>query len=395
MEYISSKKAAEQWEISERRVQFFCANGKIPGAKQLGRQWLIPDNALKPIDGRTKKAKSIGESYIYHFPIFIFSPIFTEEDKHLDKNELTLKNAQMLHMEGKYLDEIKLCVELLDSPCTTSVRVGAYTCLCYAYLLLGMPIEFQQILKKLKLMAEQEEQYREDFKLIVMGIETHLTFNYNNLSTIDTEKLSEDSLLYYNYLCALSFLTQPEALNHSEINILCGFVKLAQITRCIPSYFVFAIILASACNKSNLPEKTNEYLKIACDIADKNNWIAALSKYYYPLNTQIDKYFETKSPQRVTKIREISKRNLTNFRIITKLNAGEPAINKVAIEDLNFAILLSTGGSIEKISIALGKSVSEVRFNIDRLCTKYNCSNKKDLGDYFAKIMYNPDDTEE
>jgi hypothetical protein len=54
---ISSQQAAEQWGITDRQVQSLCLQGKIEGATRLGRAWLIPKDASKPIDGRTKAAK--------------------------------------------------------------------------------------------------------------------------------------------------------------------------------------------------------------------------------------------------------------------------------------------------------------------------------------------------
>lgn len=59
MEYISAPQAAEKWSISERRVQILCAENRIPGVSKLGYMWLIPKNAEKPIDGRTKQGKAL------------------------------------------------------------------------------------------------------------------------------------------------------------------------------------------------------------------------------------------------------------------------------------------------------------------------------------------------
>jgi hypothetical protein len=55
---MSSQQAAEQWGITDRQVQSLCLQGKIEDAKKLGRAWLIPKCAYKPIDGRTKAAKA-------------------------------------------------------------------------------------------------------------------------------------------------------------------------------------------------------------------------------------------------------------------------------------------------------------------------------------------------
>ena len=58
MDYISIDEAAKKWGLSKRFVQVLCANGRIEGATRLGRAWMIPHNAKKPIDGRTKAARS-------------------------------------------------------------------------------------------------------------------------------------------------------------------------------------------------------------------------------------------------------------------------------------------------------------------------------------------------
>ena len=59
MEYMSCPEAAKKWGISERRVQILCRENRIPGVSILGFMWLIPKDAEKPIDGRTKQGKEL------------------------------------------------------------------------------------------------------------------------------------------------------------------------------------------------------------------------------------------------------------------------------------------------------------------------------------------------
>ncbi len=54
MDYISVKQAALSWGISERVVQRYCTNGRIPNAAKFGGAWLIPADAKKPDDPRRK-----------------------------------------------------------------------------------------------------------------------------------------------------------------------------------------------------------------------------------------------------------------------------------------------------------------------------------------------------
>ena len=46
------KEMALIWNISVRAVSSLCKSGRIPGAVKNGKNWEIPDNAQKPVDGR-------------------------------------------------------------------------------------------------------------------------------------------------------------------------------------------------------------------------------------------------------------------------------------------------------------------------------------------------------
>ena len=59
LEWITPLQASEKWGITERQVQALCSQGKIQGAVKISKVWLIPKDSPKPIDGRTKAAKSI------------------------------------------------------------------------------------------------------------------------------------------------------------------------------------------------------------------------------------------------------------------------------------------------------------------------------------------------
>lgn len=54
---MSCSVAAKKWDISERRVQKLCEENRISGVSKLGHIWLIPKDAKKPEDRRTKQGK--------------------------------------------------------------------------------------------------------------------------------------------------------------------------------------------------------------------------------------------------------------------------------------------------------------------------------------------------
>ena len=48
MTYLSVSEIAKLWNISERSVRNYCAEGRIPGAYLVGKTWMIPSDAVKP-----------------------------------------------------------------------------------------------------------------------------------------------------------------------------------------------------------------------------------------------------------------------------------------------------------------------------------------------------------
>lgn len=59
MEYMTIQEAAGLWNLSVRRVQAICIEGRIPGTIKFGRSWAIPKDAVKPVDNRIKSGKYV------------------------------------------------------------------------------------------------------------------------------------------------------------------------------------------------------------------------------------------------------------------------------------------------------------------------------------------------
>ena len=64
MEYISVHDISDIWNMKERKVTSLCRDGRIAGARKIGKTWMVPSNSLKPIDKRTKEYTSIDNTSI-------------------------------------------------------------------------------------------------------------------------------------------------------------------------------------------------------------------------------------------------------------------------------------------------------------------------------------------
>ena len=57
MDYMTLKEASEKWGVSVRQINYYCAANRIQGAVKVATIWLIPKDATKTIDARTKQGR--------------------------------------------------------------------------------------------------------------------------------------------------------------------------------------------------------------------------------------------------------------------------------------------------------------------------------------------------
>lgn len=119
MEYIKLAQAAEKWGISARRARILCAEGKIPGAIQKGKLYMVPENAQKPRDGRLKAPTLFEKIEQKRVLLSTLRPLtkgeverlreefmveFTYNSNAIEGNTLTLKETAMA-LEGMTIDQ--------------------------------------------------------------------------------------------------------------------------------------------------------------------------------------------------------------------------------------------------------------------------------------------------
>lgn len=57
--YITITELAKKWNVTVRRIQKLCAEGRIPGATKFGTIWAIPVDVESPKDERVTTGKYI------------------------------------------------------------------------------------------------------------------------------------------------------------------------------------------------------------------------------------------------------------------------------------------------------------------------------------------------
>ncbi len=107
MNYISVKDLAEKWNISERSVRNYCAEGKIDGAYLKGKTWMIPENAQKPIrkNSISKKPKTLSQILKEQKDCKLSGGIYHKIQIDLTYNSNHIEGSKLTHDQTRYIFE--------------------------------------------------------------------------------------------------------------------------------------------------------------------------------------------------------------------------------------------------------------------------------------------------
>ena len=107
MGYISVKDASEKWEITERVVRQYCADGRIPGAFITGKTWNIPDTAEKP--GRKPRERHIPDDLVGRLVMEkengVSGGIYHKVQIELTYNSNHMEGSRLSHDQTRYIFE--------------------------------------------------------------------------------------------------------------------------------------------------------------------------------------------------------------------------------------------------------------------------------------------------
>ncbi len=91
MDLITVKEAASKWNISERRVQKLCSDGRVKGAYKFGASWMIPKTAVLPTN---KNSETPNLPMPKRTPFLDMTNIYNEPGQALKCGELLVNNHE-------------------------------------------------------------------------------------------------------------------------------------------------------------------------------------------------------------------------------------------------------------------------------------------------------------
>ena len=106
VKYISVSEAAKKWNLSERSVRHYCANGRVAGARLVGKIWEIPEVAGKPDRAtRADKIKGLLDILREEKETRLSGGIYHRIQIDLTYNSNHIEGSRLTHDETRYIFE--------------------------------------------------------------------------------------------------------------------------------------------------------------------------------------------------------------------------------------------------------------------------------------------------
>lgn len=192
--YLTTKEAAEKWNITQRRVLAFCQNNRIPELNRIGNMWLIPANTPKPADNRHLRyvdTRSVAKPFLKWAGGK--TQLLADIDKRLSKLSSFDKYAEPFVGGGAVLFHV-----LANYPVKQAYISDINANLINTYIIVKTQVEK---LIKILLLIEQEFLNKNEVQRKVYYYQKREKFNSLEVSQ-QTQKIEKASLfIFLNHTC--------------------------------------------------------------------------------------------------------------------------------------------------------------------------------------------------
>ncbi|MGI6497245.1 MAG: Fic family protein [Oscillospiraceae bacterium] len=107
MKYLSVAEMAKKWNVSERTVRNYCAQGRIPNAFLTGKTWNIPEDAQRPerSNKKTDELKNLLEFLRAEKTGGVKGGIYHKVQIELTYNSNRIEGSRLTHDQTRYIYE--------------------------------------------------------------------------------------------------------------------------------------------------------------------------------------------------------------------------------------------------------------------------------------------------
>ena len=400
--YLSIREAAEKWGVSERRINQYCAEGRIPGARRFGKSWAIPDDAEKPGDPRRTrrqvKSASVQASsgglldHTNLMPLMntAFAPGRCREavEAMAEGPQRDIAMAEYYYFSGRPDEAVEAAEPYFVSP-DMGARLSA--CLIYAYANLSIGqiprarFALGELNASLTAAGEQSPQFRAAAAFIAStgAVLLHLPLPEEMPEVESFLPLLPPGLRAFALYVQAHYLYLKGEYEHSA-GIMEATLAMGAARYPIPAIYLHLVAVMDYMSLKQ-PGRAEAHLLTAWEIARPDDLIEGFGEHHGLLGAMLEAVIRPKWPKDFKRIIDITYRFSSGWRRVHNPITGHDVADDLTTTEFSMAMLAARGWTNQEIAEHLNISANTVKSHISEAMRKLNVETRKELKQYMLR----------
>lgn len=397
--YLSVREAAEKWSVSERRINQYCSEGRIPGAEKIGKAWVIPADADKPGDPRKRKNQSVSHKPPNAPELFPgFMPLLNtrfepgrcmetiEKMKAGPKKDIAM--AEYRYFSGqaeKAMQDTEVYLTSTDG----AIRLSACWIFAYSCLTVGRIDHARHALQEIRNTLDANRKTApsvraiESFAAFAAAVLLHLPLPEEMPPMETFLPLLPPGIRAFALYVLAHYLYLKEEYGQSA-----GIVE-ATLAMGADAYPISAIYLhlVAVMDYMSLkqPDRAQTHLLTAWEIARPDDLIEGFGEHHGLLGAMLEATIKSKWPEDFKRIIDITYRFSSGWRRVHNPITGHDVADDLTTTEFAIAMLAARGWTTQEIAKHLNISANTVKDHISEAMRKLGVETRKDLKKYMLR----------
>ena len=397
--YLSLQETAKKWGVSERRINQYCTEGRIPGAQRVGKAWAVPADAQKPGDPRKarRQGKNIPVPKAEGSPLNLtnlmplmntaFAPGHCREtvDAMATGARRDIAMAEYYYFSGQPEAAAKKAEAYLTSH-DMGARLSACWICAYSNLPMGQIQRARFALDELNASlagaGEQSPQLRAAAAFVAFAgtVLLHLPLPEEMPQAAGFLPLLPPGLRAFSLYVQAHYLYLKQEYAYSA-----GIVE-ATLAMGAAAYPISAIYLHLVAVMDYMSmrqtDQAEAHLLSAWEIARPDDLIEGFGEHHGLLGGALEAILKTKWPKDFKRIIDITYRFSSGWRRVHNPITGHDVADDLTTTEFAIAMLAARDWTTQEIAEHLNISVNTAKKHISEAMRKLNVVNRKDLKQY-------------
>ena len=397
--YLSIREAAEKWGVSERRINQYCAEGRIPGAQRIGKAWAIPADAEKPGDprrtrqeGKNVPVQTTPEGLIDHtnlMPLMntAFTPGYCREavEAMVPGPQRDIALAEYYYFSGRPEEAAKAAEPYLTSP-DMGARLSA--CLSYAYANLSLAeisrarFALRELNASLVAAGKQVPHFRAAAAFVAFAgaVLLHLPLQEEMPEAESFLPLLPPGLRAFALYVQAHYLYLKQEYAHSA-GIVEAALSMGASSYPIPAIYLHLMAVMDYMSMKQ-QDRARSHLLTAWEVARPDDLLEGFGEHHGLLGAMLEAVIKPKWPEEFKRIIDITYRFSSGWRRVHNPMTGHDVADDLTTTEFAIAMLAARDWTTQEIAEHLKISANTVKTLISEAMRKLNVKNRKDLKQY-------------